>query len=272
LLWGFPTRFFKSGYDMPSYQALTLEGKIHYWYHHCLSMPVYTRAIRCMDRVLVVSAYMQEMLLREGVESVCIPNATVLPEPVPLRRESSVVLYAGRLERLKGVQYLLQAFVQVREKVPSARLVVAGTGNYHAVLEELSGALGLSDVVEWKGHVSQAVLRELYAESAVVVVPSVWPEPFGKVGIEAMGVGRPVVASDVGGIREWLEDGVTGYVVPPADPACLADKLCIILGDEAVRERMAKNAQLRAQKFSLDVFMEALMHLHQVCIETHTTR
>jgi glycosyltransferase involved in cell wall biosynthesis len=272
LLWGFPTRFFRSDADIPSYRALTWEGKAHYWYHRCISIPVYVRALVGIERVLVVSEYMQRMLLKQGIASVCIPNATVLPEPVALNPKSLTLLYAGRLERLKGVQYLLEALPVVRREIPGVRLVVAGTGTYTEALQACAQTLGVADVVEWVGHVDQRVLYDLYAQSAVVVVPSIWPEPFGKVGIEAMGVGRPVVASDVGGIREWLLNGVTGYVVPPCDAGALSEKIIDLLSDAELRIRMGTAGCDYAQKFSLDTFIGALTALHQECIRANNSK
>lgn len=266
LLWGFPHRFFKSMDEEPRYAQLTFEGKLHYIYHRIVSMPVYAYALRCVTYVVVVSTYMQTMLARQGVKSVCIPNATKLPEAVPLNRDSTIILYAGRLEKLKGVQHLISALPLIRACVPHARLVIAGTGTYETELHRLAHDLSLEEHIEWCGHVDSATLHSLYAMSAVVAVPSVWPEPFGKVGIEAMGVGRAVVASDVGGISEWLVDGVTGYLVPPNTVPALSNALVRILTDTKLRERMSDEGRKHAKKFHIARFCESLLKLHRRCV------
>ncbi|MBP9749829.1 MAG: glycosyltransferase family 4 protein [Candidatus Pacebacteria bacterium] len=266
LLWGFPPRFFKDPDASPTRANLTVAGWLHYAYHHLVSVPVYRYAFRYVDRVLVVSRYMQDMLRREGLAPVCIPNATNLFTPAPLDPKSMTILYVGRLEKIKGVQYAIEALVRVRKDVPDARLIVAGTGTYVGDLRAHALRCGVAEQVDFVGHKNVDELYTLYKESAVVVVPSVWPEPFGKVGIEAMSVGRAVVASDVGGIGEWLTGGATGYLVPPSDAEALAEKLVRILTDDMLRERMSTTAVTCAQKFSIERYVETLVAFYEeVC-------
>ncbi len=266
LLWGFPPRFFATGGDDPRYEHLTLEGKAHYWYHMALSVPLYRYLLRYVSRVLVVSEFMREMLARQGIESVCIPNGVALPEPVSLDPASKVVLYAGRLEKLKGVDHLIDAMPEVLATVSDARLVVVGTGTYEDSLRERAHRNGLADHVEWVGHVSQEILNKYYAAAALVVVPSVWPEPFGKVGVEAMAVGRPVIGSAVGGVREWLSHGESGFLVPPKDAHALAERIVELLSDVRLRTTMGRAAEDRAQQFSIERFCTALADLHRTCL------
>ncbi|MBP9749834.1 MAG: glycosyltransferase family 4 protein [Candidatus Pacebacteria bacterium] len=266
LLWGFPPRFFLQGNAEPQYRDLTLEGKFHYWYHMLLSVPVYRYLLRYVSRVLVVSEYMRAMLARQGIRSVCIPNAVALPRSVPLDPASKTILYAGRLEKLKGLDYLLDALPVVCAKVPEARLVVVGTGTYTKELRQRAEQLGVTDRIAWIGHVSQDALNEYYASAALVVMPSVWPEPFGKVGVEAMAVGRPVVACDVGGVQEWLSDEVTGFLVPPKDADALARRITQLLSDERLRIKMGRAATEEAKRFSIEHFCKALISLHNTCM------
>jgi glycosyltransferase involved in cell wall biosynthesis len=209
---------------------------------------------------------MQKMLVRQGIESVCIPNATEVPHAVPLDCKSSTILYAGRLEKLKGVQNLILALPLIRAHVPHAQLVIAGAGTYEPELRRLASDLSLEEHIIWRGHVDSATLHSLYAMSAVVAVPSIWPEPFGKVGIEAMGVGRAVVASNVGGISEWLTDSVTGYLVPPNDSTLLANALVRILTDTPLRVRMGDAGKAHAKKFHIEHFCKSLLDLHRRCV------
>ncbi len=266
LLWGFPPRFFAEGSEDPCYANLSFEGKMHYWYHMLLSAPVYRYALRYVSRVLVVSEFMRNMLARQGIESVCIENGISLPRPAAFDPTSKVVLYAGRLERLKGVEYLLDAMPAVCSKVPDARLVVVGAGTHEKELRKRAVEIGMEERITWVGHVPQSILNGYYASAAVVVVPSVWPEPFGKVGVEAMAVGRPVIGTDVGGIREWLEDGVTGFLVPPRDAHALGERVAELLGDDHLRSTMGHAAQERAKRFSIEHFCSSLGDLHRRCV------
>ena len=83
-------------------------------------------------------------------------------------------------------------------------------------------------------------LAHRLSDAAVVVMTSAWPEPSGLVGLEALAHGRPVVATDVGGIGEWLAEGVVGHRVPPGDPVAMADRIRVLLGDPARREAMGR--------------------------------
>jgi len=98
----------------------------------------------------------------------------------------------------------------------------------------------------------------------VVVVPSRWPEPFGIVGIEAMAHGRPVVAFGVGGIPEWLTDGVGGFVVPPADVATMAGRIVSVLANPAEAEAMALRGRARVLRdFSEEAHLAKLVPLYE---------
>lgn len=143
------------------------------------------------------------------------------PEPVPYAsRTPASILFVGRDFERKGGPDLLAAFELVRAAVPEATLTVVGT--------ELSA---LPPGVECLGFVSDRQrLRELYRQAAVMVLPSRW-EPYGLVLLEAMAHALPCVATTVGTIPDIVEDGVTGLLVPPAQPRPLADAIITLLQD-----------------------------------------
>ena len=102
------------------------------------------------------------------------------------------------------------------------------------------------------------------AASDVVTHCSTYPDPFPGVVLQAMAVGKAVVASDVGGPREQIEDGMSGLLIPPDDPDMLADAICSLLGDPARRAALGEAAALRvASAFSTDSFYRQLAHLYQ---------
>jgi len=261
LLWAFPLRFFRD--ERPDRAHLTPWGWAHYLYHRWVSMPLYRLGFRYVDRFVVFSTFMQRMLMRDGIESVCVPNATELYEPAPIEVPARTLLYVGRLERIKGVEYLLAAFAQIRTAHPDATLRIAGTGAYEGRLREMVRSEGYGDRVTFLGHRTRAELYAEYARASLVVVPSVWPEPFGKVGIEAMSVGRPVVGSDVGGVGEWLVHGVTGFLVPPADSSACARAVCALFSDPGLMERMASAARTHAHAFSIEHHTERIVALYE---------
>jgi len=206
---------------------------------------------------------MQELMRKEGIRATVVPNGTTLFAPAPINLSQRVILYVGRLEKIKGVQYALHALREVLATHPDTQFVIAGTGTYEQTLKELSAQLNLEDKVSFVGHASREELYQHYMKARCVVMPSVWPEPFGKVGIEALSVGRPVVASAVGGISEWLIDGETGVLVPPADAQALSGALLRLFSDNDLVERMSSHAVLQAQQFSIENHARKIVALYE---------
>jgi glycosyltransferase involved in cell wall biosynthesis len=137
-------------------------------------------------------------------------------------------------------------------------LVVAGDGPERAAMEALANSLGVR--AEFLGWVSAVRRTALMREADVLVIPSVWPEPFGLVGLEAGCVGLPTVAFAVGGIPDWLLAGETGELAPGdrPDPASLAEALVRALADRVRLARMREGAWRLSQRFSLATHVKGL--------------
>jgi glycosyltransferase involved in cell wall biosynthesis len=200
------------------------------------------RVHRGVTAFQVASRFVKQAMVAFGYDADRIavnPYFTrVPPEPAEASRDRSV-LFVGRLEPAKGLECLLDILGLLREEF-QATVVGEGSADYEASLRQRVRSRGLSGKVEFAGRVDNDRLDAYYRAAAVVVVPSLWPEPFGIVGIEAMAHSRPVVAFDVGGISEWLEDGGTGYLVARGDIGGLAGKIDLLLGDRALRERLGR--------------------------------
>ena len=196
------------------------------------------RANREVRRLMVGSRWMERELVMNGLdpERVAIvppiPAALADAQPVPPSREPEV-LFVGQVIRGKGVDLLLKALVGVPD---DWHATIVGTGNHLEACRALAGELKIAERVTFAGWVPHQDLESYYGRAAVCVVPSRWPEPFGMVGVEAMARGRPVVAFAVGGIPDWLADGVTGLLAPEADTGALGAAIASLLGD---RERAA---------------------------------
>ena len=107
---------------------------------------------------------------------------------------------------------------------------------------------------------SYSDMPELYEKADIVVYPTVGEEPYGLVPIEAMSCGRPVIASDSGGIRETVVDGTTGFIVPKKDPNALADRLMTLIADPRMARRIGRSGRQRAEKiFSAERYVSDLM-------------
>jgi glycosyltransferase involved in cell wall biosynthesis len=150
------------------------------------------------------------------------------PRPLP---EQPTITYLGRIASNKGHEYFIEALGRLSEPV---RGVMVGSIS-EAVRGELTALArrhGCAERLELRGWASREEVLALLDETSVFVFPSLWPETMGIVGVEALSRGVPVVASDVGGVREWCTDGETGFVVPPKDAAAMADRIERLVSDE----------------------------------------
>ena len=157
-----------------------------------------------------------------------------------------VILFVGRLVEVKGVKYLLRAFSEVVKEIPEAKLVIVGKGPQEKELKKLQESLGLTQVF-FLGAVETKFMPNIYPGGDVLVLPSV-REPFGNVVIEAMAAGRPVIGSYVGGMKDTIVHGVTGYHVQPRSSQQISEYLTRLLKDESLRKRLGENARMRALK------------------------
>jgi glycosyltransferase involved in cell wall biosynthesis len=148
--------------------------------------------------------------------------------------------FVGRLVPEKGVSVLLQAFRKVRERLPDARLLIAGDGKEKAHLKSLCSTLGLEPFVDFWGYLPSERLPELWSQIQVQVVPSLWAEPFGLVATEAMAAARPVIASRGGGLEESVMDGETGLLFEPGNVDELTDGLLKLLNNYDLCRKMGK--------------------------------
>jgi glycogen synthase len=201
-------------------------------------------------RFLFNSEYTREEARRHGVEPVDAEVVTpgVVDRflvPAPPRPWAWQVLYVGRVERQKGVDTAVAALAHLPAE---ASLTVIGDG-HPDLIDELRGiaaAVNCGNRLRFERSLPADSLPAAYAEADVVVFPVRWQEPWGLVPLEAMGVGRPVVATARGGAREYLRDGVNAVLVPPDDPSALAAAIKRLSADPGLRARIREGGRMTA--------------------------
>lgn len=164
--------------------------------------------------------------------------------------KESFLLYFGRLKSLKGTQYLIRAFQNIKREDKKLKLVIAGRGEFESYLKRI--ALGTSDII-FTGHIDSIALKKsLYRNSVALVVPSIY-ETFPMVVLEAMTCGRPVIASNVGGIPLLVKHGKNGFLVEPRDIGALETFIKRLRGDPALGRKMgAEGRKMVEEQFSAD--------------------
>jgi len=184
-----------------------------------------------------------------------IPNGVTLEKYAPAVGAAKVkgrVLFIGRAEKRKGLGVLLHAFARLRRRLPHATLVIAGATRGQALEASRLGYGPPLDLaaVEALGWVVDDEKVAHLAQAEIVCAPSLAAESFGIVLAEAMAAGVPVVASDLPGYRSVLRGGEAGRLVPPGEPALLADALYDLLQDEAERRRLVAAGLTAAERLS----------------------
>ncbi|MFC2067515.1 glycosyltransferase family 4 protein [Chloroflexota bacterium] len=160
------------------------------------------------------------------------------------------ILFTGRLEKRKGLKYLLQAYKIVKKEVPNSRLIITGPGTrLRKKYEKQVISDGLKDVV-FTGYVSHEELPRYYKTADIFCTPATGWESFGIVLLEAMATGKPLIASNISGYANLINHGVEGLLVPPRDERGLAQALYSLMTDESLRQQMGARGRLKAEEHS----------------------
>ena len=160
------------------------------------------------------------------------------------------ILFVSRLEKRKGLNYLLEAFKQVKQEIPNSRLIIVGPGTrLRRGYERGVKRSGLKDVV-FTGLVSYEELPRYYKTADVFCAPATGRESFGIILLEAMAVGKPIVASNIEGYASVLAHNVEGLLVPPGDKEMLARALISLLTDESLRREVGARGRVKALEYS----------------------
>lgn len=219
------------------------------------------------DLVIVNSdSVADEIRARRSVagEMVVVPNGVDIAffTPGASGSRGRYLLFVGRLVGQKGLDTLLQAFRVVVERFPDLRLVIAGAGDLELLVRRLARHLGVPDRVELVGWQGREELVPLYRAAAALVMPSHY-EPFGMVALEAMACGCPLVASRTGGLAEFVEDGVDGFLCSAGDHLAFARRLADLLGDPARARAMGEAARRRAVRYDWDSIARRTYELYR---------
>jgi len=273
-------------FDVPTPKVIKLRGSHRFHTFYGGVRPRWSRAalqdwaLRKPDALAAVSKFVLEETIRltrlRPKLTRVIPNAvdTILFCPGGVCcAEPDLIVFAGTLYQLKGIDKLIDAMPFVLRKRPNARLIVAGReplpgrGMFSQSELEARMETWVRPRVEFSGFVPHDRLRDLFVRAVICVFPSIM-ESFGNVAIEAMACGRPVVFSKLGPGPEIIEDGVSGLLCDPYDPADIANKILKVLDNPDLAERLGQNARKRVlENFSADIVVQKNIEFYGECIE-----
>ena len=213
-------------------------------------IPVSSDTKKWMLRVFGESYKNKTRVRPGGVDIEAFPKSgtTEIVDKMYNLDNKDVVIFAGKLTKVKGVEYLLKAAPKI-----DAKIFIIGGGEDKKRLEQLAKKLNLKNVVftGYKGKDSIEEFRQFYRRASVFVFPSVWDEPLGLVALEAMSSSTPVVASDKGGISLAVKNGYNGFLIPSKSPEAISKKVNILLHDKKLQKKFSQNARATVEsKFS----------------------
>lgn len=218
-------------------------------------------AMRRAVRIRVISRAIYDQVLERGIDerkirlvSLRVDLDAFNPHNSNLRiypnnPNEITVGYIGRLVDGKGLEDLLAAIANLKSKfqISNFKTLVFGTGPIEQKLRKMAQKFGISDLIEWRGFVPYSRVPEALAQIDIFIYPS-WHEGFGRSIMEALAMEKAVIATNVGGIPDLIEDGKNGFLVPPHNPEQLARKIKELLSDKDMRIKFGKAGRERVNK------------------------
>ena len=183
----------------------------------------------------------------------------------PELSDEGYALYYGRLSREKGINILINAWEKLATDAPPLRIV--GSGDAEDELKQQVMDSGLKNI-SFSPFLSESEVREIVDASSFVLIPSVWPDNSPMVGFESMALGKPIIASNLGGLADQIVDGSTGFLVPAGDPVSIADAVRVMCDDPELRDRMGAAARERAVNlFNADNHLASLTDIFNEVVQ-----
>lgn len=246
--------------------------------------------LKLCNRILANSQFTRSSLIKKGIEP---DKIDVLPIAIDTNKYKSkmddkqakkqmgfcdhkVILFVGRKCPEKGPQVLIKALPKIVKHNPNTIAILVGPDysfakksyTYTKFLMEEAKRLDVETHIIFKGFTSENVLEQFYNAADVLVFPSVWQEPFGKVILEAMSFGKPVVASNVGGVPEIVTDGINGSIVPRNNPEALANSVDHILDNAEIARKIGENGRKTVlEKYSFEIVGKCCRKIYEELVQ-----
>lgn len=224
--------------------------------------------------ILVMSNYMKDILVQGGIlDSKIIVNPYFTESNecnYDLSENRINLLFIGRLTNSKGPHFAIEAVKDILLQSENVFLEIIGDGEMRGLLENKCKEFGISSKVIFHGWKNKDFINIRLKSCYLAIFSSIYPEAFGIVGIEAMMAGKPVVAFDVGGVSTWLNDAVTGYLLPSKGYREMGEKITLLLNDLNLYQLLCRNAKIEAMKnFNSDRHINTLIEEYKKAIQVN---
>ncbi|NQE52738.1 Trehalose synthase, partial [ANME-1 cluster archaeon GoMg3.2] len=191
-------------------------------------------------------------------------------EKEDLKEDGNLILFFGRVYKYKGLEYLIKAEPLITKEVPEAKIVIAGTGEGFKKYENMM--IHRDNFIVHSRYISYKEGAKLFQRCSLVALPYIDASQSGVIPT-AYGFKKPVVVTKVGSIPEIVDDGLTGFIVPPKNPEALADAIIKLLKDEKLRKKMGENAYKKLKTdLSWDKIAEETIEVYKKAINEYKNR
>ena len=235
------------------------------------------RISRMLDRIVVGSQYMHDELVRNkfAVDRIkkipCYTDKNKGCDIGKCNEEKGLILCIGRFEGGKALPLFIEALNYLKDQQWHAEII--GDGGFIKEAKERAKSLGFEKRIKFVGRLSSDEIDRSYNRCSMIVMPSITPESFGIVGIEAMAFGKPVIAFDSCGVREWLADGETGFLVKRREIKGLAGRISQLLEDEGLAMKMGQKGKERVEKrYRKEMHLKQLLTIYEEAINSRRGR
>ena len=231
------------------------------------------------NQIIVLGEKLKEQMIKEynvpeeKVHAIPIGQHDVDPfknyERKDLKEDGNLILFLGRIYKYKGLEYLIKAEPMITEQAPDAKIVIAGTGEDFKKYEKMM--MNREKFTVHNYHISYKEGAELFQRCSVVVLPYIDASQSAVIPL-AYAFKKPVVVTDVGAIPEIVDEGITGFIVPPRNPEALADAIVKLLKNEDLRKSMGENAYRKLREdLSWDIVAEKTLEVYKRAIQDRST-
>lgn len=206
-----------------------------------------------IDSKVAISEKVAQIFDTNGIHGLKVIYNPVIVPHFSFRKAANKILYVGKLSKGKGVDVLLGAFAKIVPKIKDVSLEIIGTGHLYKSLTDFVSVNKFKNKIVFRGHLNHDNTLKEIAKSSLTIIPSVWPEPFGRVAVESLLVGTPVLVTNRGGLPEIIRDNRWGIIVKPTKDAISAGIERAVKQNETLKKHIENDIGIIKTKFTQKV-------------------
>jgi glycosyltransferase involved in cell wall biosynthesis len=233
-----------------------------FWTYLYQNYKSHNKGLQNIDKHIAISEYLNDLLQKNKIKKLNIsilPNLAKLTESnesFEIKEKGFIISYAGALEKIKGIDLLIKSIVQLND--PEIKLLIFGEGSQLEELKKIS-----NNNIIFYGKVDHKYIGSIYSKSDLIVLPTLWPEPLARNLLEATYYGKPIIASDTGGTKDSIINGVNGFLIEPKISE-LKEKIIILKNNKELCKKMGEESKkIYNEKFNNKKVLKRIIEVYK---------